>query len=1742
MRRFILILLLFGSSSLAIAQTNGTQFTLPTVLPIAPNSASLGRYGDIPVSTETGVPDISIPLYTIKSGNLSLPISINYHGSGIKLTDMAGPAGLGWALNAGGSISRTIQGIEDDNNHNSGYQGFYYQIFPDPNDPSLAAEEKCIGANICNNYYDNGLYPTDGQPDLYYYNLASKSGKFILKNRVANAVNPGFMTIPYSPIQIAMPSPFQQFQITDVDGTNYLYGSTNPPTPALDYSQRVPTGSDPYFDSVATAWHLQKIVSVDHADSITFQYGFRSTLLLASANQVLIQNFNVPEAGSQWTFSEPNPTTTESTVASRLVTEIDFSTGKVIFSYSMPGALPMLDSITIYSLNSGQYSKIKQFAFFHSTFATATNNSYNYIRLDSLRESGYFLQQSNSNPPYVFSYYTYSGSYNYDVPPYTSTSYAQDFWGYFNGKTSNQNLLFVAPPSLEATTLGPVSAAVNREPDSNYLRVGTLQSIQYPTGGQTVFDFEPNQTIRTYQTDSIVPGTDLDGVHIYESVLGYVPSVQFTINDSLYTQYQANGSPYNAELQFSIVPVCTSGCIVNVSAVEVDDAATGSYVALIPLADIDNPNPPTTTLNINAYMTLTSGHTYILKFTTPVTLQSGESYGYLLDAIVTGDDVGQSIPVEETQTVLTGGLRIRQITSSDGFGKTLIKQYKYTQSYFNSSLFSGDFDALALGSFQFQGENWPYGGVAGDLSNCRTWGVATTTYTGNLALPIGAVTNNSISYSQVEEYLSDGNGNYNGKTVYTYNQADDVVTNNMPFYKIDREDLRTLLLDKKTYAFQNGNYALIQDDSTVYVDLDSLQNQKEDTVIFYTAHGLRDNLVTKETFGVPGTPVQTSYSPGSNPFIAAYDPQGNLESYISIPGALGCPLFDNESNFQINKYYYTSPKLVPRTTFTTLYGQTGNAVEKTTTYDYANPLHIFPTHTQTIDSKGQTVDDSIKYVLDYPASNCPNSADSLFSVELDSLKAVYFTSYGNDFSQFGGYTGTNQQNPSCYGLNLTDSSNVNTILSNYAQLSANYALAREQLAANLNTNIANQNSCAANYYAAASTDQKGIMDLQTQNNIIPQLQNKEVRNGVLMTTKQTFYNTFLPNVTVPERVTFATLNNPLEVRLQYLAYDNHSNLLSVEKAADMPVSYLWDYNHQYPIAEVKNADTTDMAFTSFESDASGGWTIGSGVLDSTTAITGYKSYNLSGSISRSGLSSSTTYIVSYWTENNSALSVSGTISGYPVQGKTETINGNNWTLYVHKVTGQSTITVSGSGHIDELRLYPSTAQMTTYTYSPLVGMTSQTDVGNRVTYYEYDGLQRLKRIRDQDYNILKTYEYQYQVPAGCNGCQTLAMETFLGTNTIGYPVGVFDIHGNLVGNAVGASAYVGLWNSDTADARVGTLSTGNDSLHFNIVLHTGQTLPASVTGCRYYQVDLPWYNIDGVRNFNGTYVDFGDGTRMRFGATFTDTPAVHPLNTVYTFMGTDSGEFNVRGVYYQHNYIDSSLKTLTFYHNDANERSDFDNVYNPANSMIRLTNLRGNFPLSTNTIGGSSYQQPTMISVANIANWSSIHSILYFRLNNGDLLNPCENISYPQDFLANDPGLLSIQTAYNAHRPGNGDSTFKLSRLKSNWNTYFTQLQQLYFGEDDWNHEDLSSLKNLITFSLIASSQNQNNPTSPLVPLDSTEIDNILIQIAAGAGQVSVNGGIGILTGGSNRTSNSDPAYNYLIGRGWTIYIDTTTR
>jgi hypothetical protein len=202
-------------------------------------------------------------------------------------------------------------------------------------------------------------------------------------------------------------------------------------------------------------------------------------------------------------------------------------------------------------------------------------------------------------------------------------------------------------------------------------------------------------------------------------------------------------------------------------------------------------------------------------------------------------------------------------------------------------------------------------------------------------------------------------------------------------------------------------------------------------------------------------------------------------------------------------------------------------------------------------------------------------------------------------------------------------------------------------------------------------------------------------------------------------------------------YDSKANPLQVQSTVSgINNSVIMDYGQMYAIAKVSNAAVSDIAYTSFESDGSGNWTIASTTRDTLNALSGKKSYNLSnGNVSKSSLFSTKTYLVSVWAKTGASVVVNATTlsSSLALQ--------NNWNLYQTTLSGITSVTVSGSGLIDELRLHPTEASMMTSTYEPMIGITTSVDANNTVVYSEYDNLNRIKLIRDKDKNILKRYDY-----------------------------------------------------------------------------------------------------------------------------------------------------------------------------------------------------------------------------------------------------------------------------------------------------------------------------------------------------------------------------------------------------------------
>jgi hypothetical protein len=205
----------------------------------------------------------------------------------------------------------------------------------------------------------------------------------------------------------------------------------------------------------------------------------------------------------------------------------------------------------------------------------------------------------------------------------------------------------------------------------------------------------------------------------------------------------------------------------------------------------------------------------------------------------------------------------------------------------------------------------------------------------------------------------------------------------------------------------------------------------------------------------------------------------------------------------------------------------------------------------------------------------------------------------------------------------------------------------------------------------------------------------------------------------------------------FVTYDTTANLLEAKNVSSgQSSSIIMDYFGQFPIAKVTNAAQSDIGYTSFESDGTGNWTISSHARNQLHALTGKLSYALdSGNITKSGLNSSLTYILSYWSYTGASVSVSGST------GQVLAAQQNSWSLYTQTISGSTNVTVSGSGLIDELRLYPKDANMVTSTYEPLIGVTSTCDANSTVSYFAYDNLNRLLYAKDKDLNILSKYTY-----------------------------------------------------------------------------------------------------------------------------------------------------------------------------------------------------------------------------------------------------------------------------------------------------------------------------------------------------------------------------------------------------------------
>lgn len=281
MKRLIHLLLLQGFLvfTLDASGQNVPVYNIPS-----PEVASLGTFGTIPVGLFTGTPEISIPLHEVKAGDYTLPISATYHLSSVKPNTPGGPLGLGWNLEAGGFISRTVRFYPDEKKTSSGNGYGYYWHRGALNGMTDAQFDTATGNYSAMN---QGTY-YELTPDEFSFSFCGYSGNFYLNERGGWTVvseqdirlefdpdNGGFASVSQLTGRIPKISTwsyrgycnyfFNKFTLITPDGCRYEFGGPD----ATEYS--IPYYSKGSSDLVATTWRLKKITTTE-GRVITFQY------------------------------------------------------------------------------------------------------------------------------------------------------------------------------------------------------------------------------------------------------------------------------------------------------------------------------------------------------------------------------------------------------------------------------------------------------------------------------------------------------------------------------------------------------------------------------------------------------------------------------------------------------------------------------------------------------------------------------------------------------------------------------------------------------------------------------------------------------------------------------------------------------------------------------------------------------------------------------------------------------------------------------------------------------------------------------------------------------------------------------------------------------------------------------------------------------------------------------------------------------------------------------------------------------------------------------------------------------------------------------------------------------------------------------------------------------------------------------------------------------------------------------
>lgn len=476
MRRFCIILLCLCAVLKVYAQ-NASEggFNVINGDCHSPEVQAVLRHGQIDVGHHTGTANIEIPLFKTSVHGLDINISALYNTSGIKVDDVASCLGLGWVLNAGGFISRTVNGIADE----TPQRGWLNN--------NLTDHELGLDYYRQNMYNTSSGNPIDCAADDFHYSFFGYNGSFVFRK------DKKLYQLPFSNLKIEFVDQ-DYFIITDERGNKFFFTE----------KEKTIFGSNGTTCST-TAWHLSKIELINKGGEISFSYingssyedrfpAYTSIVVerhSMSGSATYYNNFVNSISGTHISYSYIQT----STKWLKNINIIDGDLGHIEFEYYDDSRKDI-----------GGAKSLKSIKVYNSKTSTKPMRDWLFVKKIVLCDKG---RKNNIQYEYdkyrMFLYSIYDLADNVDCEAYTMEydptplpcrkSFGKDLWGYYNGRYNNTNAIYVRNYDTEKVRRlkFPSDVNNNRKGDEQYMKAGSLTRINYSTGGYTQFEYEAHR-------------------------------------------------------------------------------------------------------------------------------------------------------------------------------------------------------------------------------------------------------------------------------------------------------------------------------------------------------------------------------------------------------------------------------------------------------------------------------------------------------------------------------------------------------------------------------------------------------------------------------------------------------------------------------------------------------------------------------------------------------------------------------------------------------------------------------------------------------------------------------------------------------------------------------------------------------------------------------------------------------------------------------------------------------------------------------------------------------------------------------------------------------------------------------------------------------------------------------------------------------------------------------------------------